>query len=318
MNFKDLMLSLKDLVLSLSSPETPFEVGIGVLCGLVGFLVLLQFINKPLSEEERVIYFRKLRKLRNSKLKKIKTIDSKSKFKQEIVGVETTDFKYVSKRPKGNMKKCKVSLSADMIQSSRQQDWETHSRSSIDTSTHSVDVSSINSIDESNHSMDISTSTLDNSGHEERLRSYSSDGYASSAAYSSDGESEGLLDEDDTVRKLSRFQKMGVSEEMLREEIRKVNELKSKGVSLDDIADLQKGDPQQVNWIKAFDWVLFIGLIIMGAWAANEMSDGDAGRVMAAMFQKETAALGVKDYLEGYKASVATRSTGSNGSDRTL
>jgi hypothetical protein len=293
MNLINLMSVLKDYMLGLSFPEIPFEVGMGAFVGFIGFWVLLQFINKPLSEEERVMYFRKLRKIRNSKLRKIKTKDSKIEFKQEIVGVETSDFKYVSERPKSNMKKCKVSLSAGMIQASQQQDWEEYSCSSVDTSTLSID----------------------NGANDDRLRGSSSDDYASSAVYTSgeEDETEGLLDEDNTVKKLSRFQKMGVSEEMLREEIRKVNELKSQGVSLDDIAELQKSDLQQVNLIKAFDWVLFIGLIIMGAWAANEMSDGDAGRVLAAMFPKETTALGLKDFLEGYSSRTNTGSAESAG-----
>ena len=126
MNLIDLMSVLKDYMLGLSFQEIPFEVGMGAFVGFIGFWVLLQFINKPLSEEERVMYFRKLRKIRNSKLRKIKTKDSKIELKQEIVGVETSDFKYVSERPKSNMKKCKVSLSAGMIQASQQQDWEVH------------------------------------------------------------------------------------------------------------------------------------------------------------------------------------------------
>jgi len=54
--------------------------------------------------------------------------------------------------------------------------------------------------------------------------------------------------------------------------------------------------------VKLVEWGIFIFIVCAGIFALNEYTQGDFGRVVAGLFPREVAALGLKDFLEKGKA----------------
>jgi hypothetical protein len=54
--------------------------------------------------------------------------------------------------------------------------------------------------------------------------------------------------------------------------------------------------------VKLVEWGIFIFIFCAGIFALNEYTQGDFGRVVAGLFPREVAALGLKDFLEKGRA----------------
>jgi hypothetical protein len=61
-------------------------------------------------------------------------------------------------------------------------------------------------------------------------------------------------------------------------------------------------DDGPMSWFKAFDWLILLILLFIGAALINEKSEGDAGRIITALLPREMKAIGVYDFLMTYGA----------------
>ena len=103
---------------------------------------------------------------------------------------------------------------------------------------------------------------------------------------------------------------LGLNDEMRDKMQRQVKQEMAKNKDR-GLANMDYVEP--INVVKMIEWIIFVGLMILGCYALNEYSQGDFGRVVAGMFPREVKALGLQEFLE--RKGVSAQQTPSVGGE---
>ena len=110
------------------------------------------------------------------------------------------------------------------------------------------------------------------------------------------------LVENMAIKKSSKIAKvLGMSEEELRKAIHE-------RPTPNEAATATTSD-EGIDWIRIVDRGILVLLIVTFLYFANKSSNGDLGRILAALFPKEMEALGLKAKLEAMNSATDTTSS---------
>ena len=114
------------------------------------------------------------------------------------------------------------------------------------------------------------------------------------------------------LKNLKKLQEiLGVNEDQVREAIRKTRRVKFASSSEQSNTIGDNHHPKNINsrtgiesidepynWARSFDFIILAILIGIFCFCVNKSTDGNFGRIVAAIFPREFGALGLKEYLE--------------------